>query len=82
VDRAADTDNVECAELGGNVLEPAFDEPRRDARALGRRARGLDHPRLRIDADDLAAIGRKADRQNAQAGADIEQAVTPVQAKL
>ena len=82
VDRAADGDNVECAELRGNVLEPALDEPHRDAGALGRRARGLDHARLRIDADDLPAIGRKADRQNARPGADIEQALTPVQAQL
>ena len=50
--------------------------------ALGRRARGLDHARFGIDADDLPAVGRKANRQNARPGADIEQALTPVEAKL
>ncbi len=75
VDRAADTDNVECAELRGDVLEPALDEPHRDACALGRRARGLDHARLRIDAENLPAIRRKADRQDARPSADIEQAL-------
>ena len=38
--------------------------------------------RLRIDADDLAAIGRKADRQNARPGADIEQALASIEAEL
>ena len=82
VNRAADTDNVECAELRGNVLEPALDEPHRDARALRRLARCLDHPRLRIDTDDLPAIGRKADRQDAGPSADIEKTLTPVQPHL
>src|ERR1700677_2180326 len=82
VDRAADTDNVEFAALSGNVLEPALDEPYRDARALGRRARSLDHARLRIDAENLAAIRRKADGQDAGTSADIEHALIPVQAKL
>ncbi len=81
MDRAADADNVECAELRGDVLEPALDEPHRDAGALGRRARSLDHARLWIDADDLPAIRRKADRQNARPGADIEQALTSVQGR-
>ena len=82
VDRAADRDNIECAELRGDVLEPALDERHRDAGALGRGAGRLDHPRLRIDADDLPAIGRKADRQNAGSGADIEQALASIQAEL
>ena len=81
MDRAADTDKVECAELGDGVLELRFDESRRDARAFRRRARRLDHPRLRIDADNLPAEGRKADRQDARPGADIEQALTPIQPK-
>ena len=82
VDRATDGDDVERAELRGDVLEPALDEPHRGAGALGRRTRSLDHARFGIDADDLPAIGRKADCQNARPGADIEQALSPVEAKL
>ncbi len=82
MDRAADGDDVECAEARGDVLEPALDEPHRDAGALGRRASGLDHARLWIHADDLPAKVREANRQNARSGADIEQALTSVQAKL
>src|SRR5580698_575286 len=82
VDRAADGDDVECAEARGDVLEPALDEPHRDAGALGRLASGLDHARLRIHADDLPAKAREADSQNARSGADIEQALTSVEAEL
>ena len=82
VDRAADGDDVEGAELFGDVLETALDELHRDAGALGRLTRGLDHARLRIDADDLPAVGRKADRQNARTGADVEQALTSIKAEL
>jgi hypothetical protein len=82
VNCAADTDNVECAELRGGILEPALDESHRDVRALRRLARCLDHPRLRIDTDHLVAIRRKADRQNARPGADIEKTLTPVQPHL
>ena len=39
VDRAADSDNVERAELPRQVLEPPLDERHCDAGALGRRAR-------------------------------------------
>ena len=82
VDRAADGDDVECAQARGDVLEPALDEPHRDADALGRRASGLDHARLRIHADDLPAKAHEAKGQNARSGADIEQALTSIQAQL
>jgi hypothetical protein len=54
----------------------------RAAPARSAAASRLDHARLRIDADDLPAIGREADRQNARPGADIEQALASIEAKL
>ena len=82
VDRATDGDDVEGAELRSKILEPTLDEPHRDASALGCGPRGLDHARLGIDADDLAAIRRKANRQNAWPGADVEQALASIEAEL
>ena len=82
MDCATDGDDVECAELRSDILESALHEPHRDAGAVRCLTRGLDHARLGIDADDLPAIGRKADRQNARPGADVEQALTPVEAEL
>src|SRR5580692_278426 len=66
VDRATNGDDVEFAEARGAVLEPALDEPHRDAAALGRRAGGLDHAGLWIDSDDLPAKAREANSQNAR----------------
>ena len=63
VDRTADGDDVERAKARGHVLEASLDECRRCPRASGRGAGRLDHCGLRIDADDLAASGREADRE-------------------
>ena len=82
VDRATDRDDVERPEAPAHVLETAFDEFRRHACACGRRAGGLDHCWLRIDADDLAAVGRNADRQNARPRADVEQTLAAVESEL
>ena len=70
---------IERAELGGDVLEPALDKNYCGVSAVGRRARRLDHARLRVDADDLPAIRLEADRENARPGADIEQALAAVE---
>ena|SRR5579863_7997392 len=40
---------------------------------------GLDHRRLRVDADHFAAIRRKADREQAGPCADVEQALPAVE---
>jgi hypothetical protein len=81
MDRAPDGDNIEGAELRGRVLEPTLDEDYRRAGAVGRGPRRLHHRRLRIDADDLPAIGLKSDRQDARASPDIEQALAAVEAE-
>jgi hypothetical protein len=44
MDCAADGDDVEGAEFRGDILEPALDEPDRDAGALGPYARGSTMP--------------------------------------
>ncbi len=82
MDRAADGHDIERAELRSDVLEPALDKSYRDAGAVRRRARRLDHARLRVDADDLPAIGPEADREDARPGADIEQALAAVEPEL
>ena len=74
MDGPADRDDVERAEAPACVFETAFDQADGDAGALYACAGGLDHRGLRVDADDLAAEGRKADRQKSRPRADVEKA--------
>ncbi len=63
VQRAADGDDIEAADIGGQVLGFAFDEGHVSTRPLGRGARSRKHRGLGVDADDAADIGRKAERE-------------------
>ena len=72
---AADRDEIEAADLSRKVLGPAFDQGEGLPCALRRRARGGEHGRLRIDADDAADIRRKAEREQPRAGSEIDQCV-------
>ena len=79
--RAADRDHVERAEARRQILEAALDQPQRNAGALRRLSGGLDHRGLRVDADDFAAIGRESDREKPRPRADVEQALTSIEAE-
>ena len=65
--------------FAADLLEPTLDERDREALALGRGARRLDHAQLGIDTHDLPAIGRKADRQNAGPSADVEKTLASIE---
>jgi hypothetical protein len=75
VQGAADSHDVEAADILGQILGAAFDEGHVSARSCGRCARGSEHLGLRVDAHDATGIGRKAEREQAGSGAEIDQRV-------
>jgi hypothetical protein len=49
---------------------------------LGRRTRRIDPSPLWIDPDDVPAIGRETDRQNAWPSPDVEETPTSIKTEL
>lgn len=80
--RTADRDDVERTDIGRKRFCLAFDQRERLPRAHGRLSRGLDHRGFWIDADDTANVGRKAEREQPGAGAQIDQGASFGEAEL